>query len=271
MFTFLGIIMKFIDTHAHYNARQFKKDEAQVLEKITENTELVINCGTNTQEINDTLRLVSTYDNVYGILGYFPVDTVELETNQSNLAWLEEKLGYEKIIGLGEIGLDYHHNKPDPEIQKKWFIEQIELANKLHLPICVHSRDAEEDTVDILLNHRPEYGCIIHSYVYGPRTMRKLNKIGAFYGIGGIATYPKSKLLQNAIKQMPLDKILLETDAPYLTPAPLRKGRNDSSNIELTIDFLSELLDLDKEKIIEITNENAFNAYPALKLYRKGK
>lgn len=259
--------MKYIDTHAHYNARQFKKDEHEIIEKIKETTICAINCGTNTKEINDTIRLIKEYDNIYGVIGFFPVDTIELENNTANLAWLEEKLGTEKVIGLGEIGLDYHWNKPDKEIQKKWFVEQIELANKLHLPICVHSREAEEDTIDILLNNRPEYGCIIHCYSYGPKTVRKLSKINAYFGIGGTSTYKNSKLLRKAIKQMPLDRILLETDAPYLSPEQVRKTRNDSNNIKYVIKNLAELLEKDEDEIIEITNNNALNAYPALKLY----
>ena len=258
---------KYIDTHAHYNARQFKNDEAKIISKVSNWTKLIINCGTNTKEINKTLNLIKKYENIYGVIGFFPVDTIELETNENNLAWLEEKLGYEKIIGLGEIGLDYHWNKPDKEIQKKWFIQQIELANKLHLPICVHSRDAEEDTIDILLNNKPEYGCVIHCYSYGPRTMKKLSKINAYFGIGGTSTYKSNVLLREAIKEMPLDKILLETDAPYLTPEPFRKERNDSSYIEHVVKNLSKLLNLTEEEVIKITNENALNAYPVLKLY----
>ena len=118
---------KFIDTHAHYNHARFGHDRNEILEKIKESTKLVINCGTNTEEINQTLKLVKEHDNVYGILGFFPVDTIELETNVNNLAWLEEKLGYEKIIGLGEIGLDYHWNKPDRSIQKKLNLVLINL------------------------------------------------------------------------------------------------------------------------------------------------
>ncbi len=258
---------KYIDTHAHYNHNRFKNDADEILEKIKESTKLVINCGTNTEEINSTLDLVKKHDNVYGILGFFPVDTIELETNVNNLAWLEEKLGYEKIIGLGEIGLDYHWNKPDRQIQKKWFIQQIELANKLHLPICIHSRDAEEDTIDILLNNRPEYGCIIHCYSYGPRTVNKLNRIGAFYGVGGTSTYKNNTLLRTAIKKMPRDKIILETDAPYLTPEPNRRMRNDSSKIIDTIKNLETILDLSTDEIIELTNKNALNAYPLLQKY----
>lgn len=260
---------KFIDTHVHYNARQFKKDEKQIIEKVSKTTKLIINCGTNIKEIDDTLRLINTYENMYGVIGFFPVDTVELENNLVDLVWLEEKLKFEKIIGLGEIGLDYHWNKPESAIQKKWFIKQIELANKLHLPICVHSRDAEKDTIDILLNNKPEYGCIIHCYSYGPETVEKLSKINAYFGIGGTSTYKQNNLLREAIKKMPFDKILLETDAPYLTPEPNRRQRNDSSKIEFVVKNLSNLLELDENETVDITNKNTLNAYPALKKYIK--
>jgi len=258
---------KFIDTHAHYNARQFKKDEAKIIEKIANDTKFVINCGTNTKEIGETLGLVKKYKNIYGVIGYFPANTIELEENISNLAWLEEKLGYEKIIGLGEIGLDYHWNRPEKEIQEKWFIKQIELANKLHLPICVHSRDAEEDTVNILLDNPPEFGCIIHCFSYGPRTMQKLSKIDAYFGIGGTSTYKGNNLLREAIKKMPRSRILLETDAPYLSPEPERKSINDSTKIKYVIKNLSEILNLSEDEVIKITNENTFSAYPLLKKY----
>lgn len=258
---------KFIDTHAHYNHSRFKNDLDKVIEKVNKSTSLIINCGTNTEEINNTLDLVKKYENIYGILGFFPVDTIELETNINNLAWLEERLGYEKIIGLGEIGLDYHWNRPDKTIQKKWFNQQIELANKLHIPICIHSRDAEEDTVNILLENRPEYGCIIHCFSYGPRTMSKLCEVNAFFGIGGTSTYKGSTLLREAIKKMPHDRIILETDAPYLTPVPNRGKRNDSSNIIDVVKNLEPLLNLNSDEIIELTNKNALEAYPLLKKY----
>ena len=258
---------KFIDTHAHYNHSRFKNDLDKVIEKVNKSTSLIINCGTNTEEINNTLNLVKKYENIYGVLGFFPVDTIELETNINNLAWLEERLGYEKIIGLGEIGLDYYWNRPDKTIQKKWFNQQIELANKLHIPICVHSRDAEEDTVNILLENRPEYGCVIHCFSYGPRTMNKLCEINAFFGIGGTSTYKNSTLLREAIKKMPRDRIILETDAPCLTPVPNRGRRNDSSNIIDIIKNLEPLLNLNSDEIIELTNKNALEAYPLLKRY----
>ena len=172
-----------------------------------------------------------------------------------------KQLKTEKVIGLGEIGLDYHWNKPDSIIQKEWFIKQIEIANELKLPICVHSRDSEKDTLDILSNNKVDYGCVIHCYSYGLASAKKYVNKGFYFGVGGTSTYKQNNDLREAIKYIPLEQILLETDAPYLTPEPHRRQRNDASQIIYVAENIAKIKDISVDKVIEITNKNTKQFY----------
>lgn len=263
---------KFIDTHAHYNVRQYNEDRDKLLEKLQQNLKIIINCGTNTKSNKETIDLCKQYNYFYGTIGYFPCDTLELEKDPSKINVLKNQCKNNKIVGIGEIGLDYHWNSVGYgkdtikgskaiEIQKKWFIEQIKLANELKLPICVHSRDAEKDTLEILKKHNPKYGCAIHCYAYGLDSAKEYAKMGYYFGVGGTSTYKNNTELKEVLKYIPLEQILLETDAPYLTPEPNRRKRNDSEQIKFIIDNLSEIKGISTDKIICITNENVQKLY----------
>ena len=272
--------MKWVDTHAHYDSHLFKEDRKDLLVKIYNEVDYIINCATRTSSIKSTLKLIEeNKGKMYGVLGYFPVDVGELENEVTSLEWLKEKVKRNKeIVGIGEIGLDYHwnsigYNKANQivgeearEIQKKWFMKQIELANELKMPICIHSRDAAKDTVEILEAHKPLYGFIVHCFAYDAMTAYKLMNIGdCYFGVGGTSTYKNNVSLIDAIMNViPMDRILLETDAPFLTPAPKRRDRNDSRYISYVIDNLAKLKGITREEVIEITNKNVLKAYPRI-------
>ena len=259
--------MKFIDSHAHYTSGKFTKDREDLLRSLFD-TDLsyIIECGTNTEYNKKAIDLASKFPNLYAVIGYFPVDTKDLEKDNGLLDRFAALLNNEKVIAIGEIGLDYHHEKrwEDIKRQKKWFVEQLKLAKKLNLPVCIHSREAEEDTMQILKNNG-KYKGVMHCYSYGVKTMQELVKLGYYFGVGGTVTYKNNVEVRKAVKLMPMDRILLETDSPYLTPEPNRRQRNDSSRIKDVIRELSALKGVSAEKIIKQTNENCMTVYPKLK------
>lgn len=247
--------MKIIDSHAHYNAGQYNKDRDSLLHDLQKSCEIIVNVGTNTKSIKETLSLVEKYDFIYGILGYFPCDVLEFDEYEQ---FLRESLKKPKIVGLGEIGLDYHWNRPEASIQKKYFEKQIEMAKEFGLPICIHSRDAEADTLSILKKHYDErLKAVIHCYSYGVESAREYIDMGFYFGIGGTSTYKTNEKVREAIKIIPLPKIVLETDAPYLTPEPFRGKRNSSDKIEYVARLIADIKGLSPQQIIDITNQNA--------------
>ena len=260
---------KWIDTHAHYNHGRFKKQGRRFLEQQTEAVSYIIQVGTNTKSNLETLQLVSLYDFVKGIIGYFPTDTWELEPQyckdaESNWIVLDKQLTNDKIVGVGEMGLDYNWNRLANgvegeiarKIQQKWFINQIDLAKKHNLPICVHSRDAAEDTLKIFSKYESLNG-VIHCFSYDAEFAKKALDKGLYLGIGGTSTYPSNKIVRDAIKICPLDRILLETDAPYLSPQPVRKETNQSKYIQYVIENIANIKGIAQEVVIEQTNKNA--------------
>ena len=255
--------MKYIDTHSHYLHRQFNNDRNALIDKLLQDdVQYIIECGTNTWSNARVLGLCEQYENMYATIGYFPCDTAELESGE-NFELLKSQLMHEKVVGVGEIGLDYYH-EGNPAQQRKWFIEQLKLAKSIGLPVCIHSRNAEKDTVEILKNNGSMTG-VIHCYAYGVKTMRELVKLGYAFGVGGTCTYKNNVELRDAIREMPLDRIVLETDCPYLTPDAMRRKRNDSSNIKYVIDEISKLKKVSPEEVIRVTNENVKRIYSKMK------
>ena len=267
---------KWIDTHAHYGHPRFKKAYADVLNEMPNYVERIIQIGTNTKSNLQTLQLVSLYDYIYGMIGYFPTDTWEIETltcyeAKDNWIVLQKQLTNDKIVGIGEIGLDYNWNKTGSvygedarEIQKKWFRKQLDLAKEMNLPVSIHSRDAEASTLKIFKDY-DEISGVIHCFSYGKDAARVALDKGLCLGIGGTSTYPANKELREVIQMCPLDMILLETDAPYLSPQPVRKEVNTSANIKYVIENIANIKGISPEKVIEQTNENAYRTFPRLK------
>lgn len=253
--------MKIIDTHAHYNSKKFSADQKEILEKMQESCEIIVNVGTNTKSFKEITSLAKKYNFLYSVIGYFPCDVLELE-DKNNRDVFMKALEDSKTVAIGEIGLDYYWNTPTPEIQQKYFIEQIELAKKLNLPISIHSRDAETDTLKIIKDHYDEnLKGVIHCYSYGLDSAKEYLDMGFYFGIGGTSTYKGNDELRQVIEFLPIENIVLETDCPYLSPVPKRGKRNDSSNLIYVAENIANIKGLSTQEVINITNQNAKKLY----------
>lgn len=249
------------DTHAHYDDEAFDGDRDAILKSLPEHgIEAVVNIGASIQTTKNTLELIKRYPFVYGAVGVHPSETGEL--NEQLMDWLRHVAAEEKVVAIGEIGLDYHWEEPEPELQKHWFVRQLELAREAGLPIVVHSRDAARDTLDIIKAERAgELGGVIHCFSYSLEMAKEYLNLGFYLGIGGVLTFPSAKKLKEVVEYMPLERIVLETDCPYLSPAPNRGKRNSSLNLPYVVEAVSQIKGIPAEKVIEVTAQNARAMY----------
>lgn len=255
------IDMKIFDTHAHYDNPAFDPDRDRLLESLKDHgIEAVVNVGASIQTTKNTLDLVKKYPFVYGSVGVHPNETGELD--ESLLDWLEQATEEKKIVAVGEIGLDYHWNEPEKHVQKHWFVRQLDLARRVHLPIIVHSRDGAKDTLDIMKGEKAgELGGVIHCFSYGKEMAREYLDMGFYLGIGGVVTFENAKKLKEVVAYMPMDRIVLETDCPYLAPVPHRGERNSSLNLSYVAETISQIKGMERDEVIAITNRNARDLY----------
>ena len=249
------------DTHAHYDDKQFDQDREELLVSMKDNgIGTIVDVGSNMETSAWIVDAVNRYPMMYGAVGVHPSDTADL--TESDMDTLKEYAGKDKILAIGEIGLDYYWDEPEREIQKKWFEAQIELAREVRLPIIIHSRDAAADTLDIMkAHHGDELNGVIHCFSYSPEMAQIYLDMGYYLGIGGVVTFKNSKKLKEVVKMTPLERIVLETDCPYLTPEPHRGKRNDSSYLKYVVECISKLKGISAEKIIKTTYENAVKMY----------
>lgn len=252
------------DTHAHYDDEAFDADREELLERLPEEgIARIVNVGASLASCRKTIALMNRYEYVYGAIGVHPSETVELD--EEAFADLRQQCQLEKCVAVGEIGLDYYWDEPERELQKKWFRRQLKLAREIGKPVIIHSRDAAKDTVDIMTEeHAEEIGGVIHCYSYTKETAESFLKMGFYFGIGGVLTFKNAKKLKEAVAYLPLEKIVLETDCPYLAPEPNRGKRNSSLNLPYVVRALAELKGTDEETVRRITFKNAE------KLYRVG-
>ena len=254
--------MKIFDTHAHYDDEAFDKDRDELLTSLFSG-DIGVNVGASLEGCIESVRLAEKYDNIYAAIGVHPDDYERLERGGSFMDWLKkEALTNNKVVAIGEIGLDYYYDEPGRELQKKWFARQLELAKEVSKPVIIHSRDACADTIDILKSgHASEVGGIIHCYSYSKETVKTFYDMNFYFGIGGVLTFKNAKKLIEAANVIPLERIVLETDCPYLAPVPNRGKRNDSSNIQYVIEKLADIKGVTKEQIAEVTYQNACRVY----------
>ena len=254
--------MKIFDTHAHYDDEAFDKDRDELLTSLfSGDIGAVVNVGASLEGCIESVRLAEKYDNIYAAIGVHPDDYERLEREESFMDWLKkEALTNNKVVAIGEIGLDYYYDEPGRELQKKWFARQLELAREVSKPVIIHSRDACADTIDILKSgHASEVGGIIHCYSYSKETVKTFYDMNFYFGIGGVLTFKNAKKLIEAANVIPLERIVLETDC--LAPVPNRGKRNDSSNIQYVIEKLADIKGVTKEQIAEVTYQNACRVY----------
>lgn len=254
------------DTHAHYDEEAFDSDRDSLINSLSQNNvEAVVNVAANLQGCRNTLKLIDKYRNFYGALGVHPSDVSEL--TQDDIQWIRKEAVARsvrnggKIVAIGEIGLEYHYGGPEKEIQEKWFVSQLELAKEINLPVIIHSREACKDTYDILEAYNGKISGIIHCYSYSVETAREYEKMGYYFGIGGVLTFKNAKKLVETVEYLPIERIVLETDAPYLAPTPFRGERNDSTMLKYVVKKISELKNISEEEVIDITTKNAKKVY----------
>lgn len=249
------------DTHAHYDDEAFDEDREELLAQLPQQgIAKVVNIGASLDSCKRTIELMERYDYIYGAIGVHPSDTAEL--TEENFAWLKEQCQLEKCLAVGEIGLDYYWDEPDREIQKKWFIRQLQMARELQLPVVIHSREAAKDTIDIMKEQKAEeIGGVVHCYSYTKETAKTFLDMGFYFGIGGVVTFKNAKKLKEAVEYIPMDRIVIETDCPYLAPDPNRGKRNSSLNLPYVIKEIAALKGLTEEQVKEITWENAHRLY----------
>ena len=261
--------MKIFETHAHYDDERFDEDRDELISSMLSDTgelDYIVNVGASRQGCEASLALAAQYEKVYVAIGFHPEDIVRLK--ESDIEWLENMLGEaktRKIVALGEIGLDYYYVSDDVDMaaaekkqQREWFAAQMNVAYRTHMPVMIHSRDACQDTIDILKsNHGHDTGGIIHCYSYSKEAARDFLNMGFSIGIGGVLTFKNAKKLVEAAAYIPMDRIVLETDSPYMAPEPNRGKRNDSRNIKYVAEKLAQIKGLDTQEVIDITNQNA--------------
>lgn len=248
------------ETHAHYDDEKFAEDRERLIDSLFQKgIGKIINVGASIESTKTTLALAEMYDDIYAAVGVHPSDIDGL--NEESFAWLLAQTRLPKTVAVGEIGLDYYWDK-EPGIQERqryWFRRQLALAAESGLPVIIHSRDAAEDTMQIL----KEAGTcgVIHCYSYSPEMAREFVKMGYYIGVGGVVTFKNARKLKETVQELPLERILLETDCPYMAPEPHRGERNDSSYIPYVVEKIAELKGVTTEEVERITWENAMTLF----------
>lgn len=262
--------IEFFDSHAHYDDEKFNEDREKIIEQIYQaNVTKFISAGYNLESSIKGLELAHEKDYIYTTSGISPND-VKQTTKQTeeqikqikHLIEKELKNKNSKIVAIGEIGLDYYYNKENKDIQKYTFIEQIKLANENKLPIVIHTREAIIDTLDILKNVQPaQYKGVIHCCPLNKELVKEALKLGFYISFAGPVTFKNSRNATEIIQMVPLDKILIETDSPYLTPEPKRGTRNDSRNVKYIAEKIAQTKNTSIEEIANITYKNAMKIF----------
>ena len=247
------------DSHAHYDDHRFDEDRDELIASLwTHGIGKVINIGSDLASIENVLSLVDTYPQFYGSVGIHPSDTKDL--TEADMTYLKKSAAKDGIVAIGEIGLDYYYEEPEISIQKKWFHRQLDLAEETGLPVIIHSRDACQDTLDILKERKTITG-VVHCFSYTKETAEEYLKMGYYIGIGGVLTFKNAKKLKEAVEVIPMDRILLETDCPYLAPEPHRGTRNSSLMLPYVIEEIARIKNLEPKQVEDATWENAHRLF----------
>lgn len=249
------------DTHAHYDDEAFDIDREELLNQLPlQGIEYVVNASASLPSVDKIIALTEKYPYIYGTAGVHPGDTAEI--TEEIFEDLKRKAKHPKIRAIGEIGLDYYWDTPDREIQKKWFIRQMELSKELGLPLVIHSRDAANDTYRLMKEaDAGRIGAIIHCFGYGVEQARQYLDMGFYLGIGGVVTFTNGRKLKEVVEYAPLSQLVLETDCPYLSPVPHRGKRNNSCNLTYVAKEIATIKQVTYEEVINVTSKNAKEFY----------
>ena len=245
------------DTHVHLNAEQYKEDLVEVIERAqSEGVVNMIVVGFDRPTIEKAIALVEQYDFLYAAVGWHPVDAIDM--TEADLEWIEELAAHPKVVALGEMGLDYYWDKSPKEIQKEVFRKQIALAKRVKLPIIIHNREATQDIVNILKEEgAKEVGGVMHCFSGSEEIAKECMEMNFYISFGGPVTFKNAKKVKEVAAEIPLDRLLIETDCPYLTPHPFRGKRNEPAHVKLVAEAIALLKNLPFEEIANVTTENA--------------
>jgi TatD DNase family protein len=245
------------DTHTHLNAEQFEEDYKEVIERAREaGVSRMVVVGFDQPTIKRAMRLIEQYDELYASVGWHPVDAIDM--TESDLVWIEALAKHPKVVALGEMGLDYHWDKSPVDIQKEVFRVQIQLAKKLKLPIIIHNREATKDIIQILDEEgAKDVGGIMHCFSADWEAAKQCLDMNFHISFGGPVTFKNAEETREVAKQIPLDRLLIETDCPFLSPHPFRGKRNEPARVRLIAEQLADLKGLSLEELAQITTQNA--------------
>lgn len=245
------------DTHAHYDDSAFDEDREQLLDKLfAADICGIVNQGTTVETSQFSLQLAEKYNNMYAAVGIHP--ECADENSISELETIRQLASHPKAVAIGEIGLDYYYDVPK-DIQQELFIRQLELANELTLPVTIHDREAHGDILEILKKYKPKG--IVHCFSGSAEMAKEIIKLGMYIGMGGVVTFKNARKAVEVIKAIPLERLVLETDCPYLAPVPFRGKRNDSGMILYVAQCISEIKGITTEEVLLTTKDNAEKVY----------
>lgn len=248
------------ETHAHYDDEAFEEDREVLLAQMAgAGIGALVNAGATLKSTRAGMALAETHENVYFTAGVHPSEVEELD--EEGMARLTSALAHPKAVAVGEIGLDYYWPEPGHDLQKTWFVRQLNLARETGKPVVIHSRDAAQDTLDIMKAEGRDLGGIIHCFSYGTEMAREYLNMGYYLGIGGVLTFKNGRKLKEVAAYAPLDRLVLETDSPYLAPVPNRGKRNSSLNLPYVVQALAEIKGVTEEEVERVTFQNAVDVY----------
>ena len=250
-----------IDTHTHLDAHQFDEDRAEVIERArAAGVHKLINIGFNRETIPTTMALAEQYDFIYAVVGWHPVDSINMLPG--DLDWIASLCDHSKVVAIGEIGLDYHWDTSPKGVQQRVFREQIQLARQKKKPIVIHNRDAHEDVVRLLIEEdAKDVGGVMHCYSGSWETAKRCLDMNFYISFGGPVTFKNARVPKEVLANVPLDRLLIETDAPYLAPHPHRGKRNESAFVRLVAETAAEITGKSVDEIAKITTENAMKCF----------
>lgn len=256
--------MQYFETHMHLDDEKFDKDREEVIKKIwNENVTKAIDVGYNFKTCKTAIEMAKKHDFIYAMCGLHPQEIPQTEDEMwKTIDQIKELiLKNKKIVAVGEIGLDYYWKDDNKELQIKAFERQITLANELNLPISIHTRDSIDDTIKIIRKEKIQKSGVLHCCPFNPELVKQGLQAGLYIAFGGTSTFKNSKNAEKIVKMVPKNRILIETDSPYLAPEPLRGTRNDPSNLKYIVQKLAEYLELTPEQVAKITYQNASNLF----------
>lgn len=243
------------DSHAHYDSEQFNEDRNELLLSMEENgVGTIVNSAANWDSVTEVVELAHKYPFVYAAVGMHPDEVGDL--NDERFEYLKSQCQKDKVVAVGEIGLDYYWDNESHDVQKQWFIKQLELARELDMPVIIHSRDAAADTLEIMKEYGQGLRGVIHCFSYSIELAREYVKMGYYIGIGGVVTFKNGRKLKEIAAEIPLERILLETDCPYLAPVPFRGKRNCSVYISYVAQEIANLKGISYEEVVAQTEKN---------------